>query len=201
MLPAAAAKQSSQHTDHVSLLSSLDSRRVRLRFPGHLSEAKSHPMARGGESSISMKDSHGNPLGRSREFDELKVCQRNKSELESRADRLAPIPGCQFLEDVPKMGFDRGRRQSQIAGQPLRGVTLGNAAKDLHLPRGEIHLSRIRKRRRLGDSSQDLWDHSPGDRALAAHGRQQRPLQLAGADVLEDVAGAANLNHPQEIVA
>src|SRR6266704_715660 len=89
----------------------LDSRRVRLRFPGHLSEAKSHRMARGGESSMSMNCGHGNPLGRTREFDELEVCQRNKSELESRANRLTTIPGGQFLEDVPKMGFDRGRRQ------------------------------------------------------------------------------------------
>jgi hypothetical protein len=73
------------------------------------------------------------------EIDELEVSERNQPELQGGTDSLSPIAGAQLLEDVPKMGFDGGRCKTEILGQMLCRLALGNPPKNLHLARRQVH--------------------------------------------------------------
>ena len=61
------------------------------------------------------------------EIEVLEVGERNKPELESRANSLAPVAGAKLLEDISKMGFDRGRRKTKVFGQVLCRVPFCDA--------------------------------------------------------------------------
>src|SRR2546430_9092852 len=80
-------------------------------------------------------------------IDGLEVCGRYQAKPQRGSNGLAPNAGAQLLEDVPKMGFDRGSCKTEILGQVLGRVPLRHPPKYLHLAGGKVDLAFSRKGR------------------------------------------------------
>ncbi len=52
----------------------------------------------------------------------------------------------------------------------------------------------------MGDSAQDVGNHSAGNGALTSESSKEGTLQFVGSRIFEDVTGAASLHHPEEVV-
>jgi hypothetical protein len=133
-LPTAATHQSPEHTHHFDFLLAPKFPIVAVELSKSLLSPQCPGSPRRGKSSNSMPWPWESMAAERWGLMRLEIPQRDQSNLQCCADRLATVGGVQLPKDVVKMSLDGRRGQTQIHSQPFCGVALGYASQNLHLP-------------------------------------------------------------------